>query len=584
MGIMIAMLISLLSVETVHAQDHVMEEMDVHVELQEDGSAVITERRAMNLDDDGTELFILLDESSLGESEISDFEVEGFEYQPNWDVDASFEEKAGRYGTRETDDGLELIWGMTEYGQQEYVLSYTISNVVRELEDGQALHWNFESFYDIPPENFSLEIEGPTAFDEGNTDIWGFGFDGEIDLENGNLFWEANEPLSNQQDVIVLMQFEGEPFTPLVQEEMTLEEQQEMAEEGSGYNVEESSNWWKWFVGVVAILVLGGIWWGIAVADRLRKKGHINNVMNDHRKANKDKQLDEVPYTEGEPADIAFLLHNPYIAAGSFEDLFFASLLKWSAEEVIHIETTEEKKLFRTVHEATIDIQNFSEEIGQFDGSFEDYVERMLESEGDISYESALWFMLLSAADMNGQVTNELMKKWAKDHAKEVEELADGLKDYSKDVLEKKGYMTSNKEKVAGMTMTVEAATERGEELIDRLLQFKNYLDDLSLKEAASIDTNLQWEELVIWAAIFGEEEAEEILEDLEEFFPETYEELCATYPHFYYGHPGYAGFRRSWSDGLSSGGYHASSGAGGTTSAGGGAGAGGGSAGGGAR
>jgi hypothetical protein len=571
------------SPETVYAQDHRMTDMHMDVKLLEDGSAIITETRRMELTEDGTELYILFDENELNGSEISDFEVTGYEYQPDWDLNASFDEKALKYGMEETSDGIELIWGMSEYGTQEYVLTYTITNVVRELEDGQALQWDFQSFYDIPPENFSLEIEGPVPFDETNTDIWGFGFDGEIGLEAGRLFWETNEPLEAQQDVIVLMQFLDEPFSPMLQEDLTLLEQQERAEAGSGYNTAESSDLWKWIVGGIGALVIGGIAWAISVAKGLYKREHLNSMINDYRKENKDKELREPPYKTEEIADLAYILHNPYLQAGSFEDIFYASLLKWSVQDAIHIETEEEQKMFRTVHTATIEIQDFEEERSLFPADFEDYVEDVLNIDNDLSYESALWFMLLSAADMDGRVTNERMKKWAKKHAKEVEELADGLKEYSKDRLEKEGYITINKESVAGFKMDIIAATHSGKELINRLFQFKNYLEGFSLKEAASIDKGLPWEELVIWAAIFGEE-AEEILEELEEFFPEFYDELSTTYPHFYYGHVGYTGFRRSWSDGLTSGGYHASSGAGGMTSAGGGAGASGGASGGGAR
>src|SRR5699024_11987111 len=61
---------------------------------------------------------------------------------PILDIDASFEEKAYKYGVLDVDNGYELAWGISEYGPQEYNLSYSLSNMVRELEDGQALFWN----------------------------------------------------------------------------------------------------------------------------------------------------------------------------------------------------------------------------------------------------------------------------------------------------------------------------------------------------------------------------------------------------------------------------------------------------------
>src|SRR5690606_17015100 len=101
-------------------------------ELQEDGSGIVTEFRQMNMDD-GTELFIVLEE--MQDSELLDFSVAGFEEVTDWDSDDSREEKAGKYGVIETDDGLELVWGIGDYGTNEYEVTYTLSNLVRELED-----------------------------------------------------------------------------------------------------------------------------------------------------------------------------------------------------------------------------------------------------------------------------------------------------------------------------------------------------------------------------------------------------------------------------------------------------------------
>lgn len=578
-----SLLVFLFSTTSVQAAEHQMTDMHIHVELLEDGTAIITENRTLDIGDEGTEFFIEMDENNLGESELSNFEVTGFEYNPDWDGDASFEEKAGRYGVEEISNGTELIWGISGEGQQEYELSYQLTNVVRELEDGQALHWDFQTYYDIPPQSFSIEIEGPEAFDESNTNIWGFGFEGEIELVDGSLIWEATEPLEERGQINVLMQFTEDLFSPSVSEDMTFSEQQEMAEEGSGYNTSELSNWWIWLIGGIGLIGAAAVAIGISVSNRLKEAGHIPSYLGEYKKRNKGQTHDASPYTEGELADVAYFLHQYSLNGGSFEDLFFAHLLKWSVEEKIQIETKEEKSFFGASHSGKIEIQNFAEEAGQFEESFGTHVEKLVEKE-EGSYESALWHMLIASANTDGVITTEYMKVWAKKQAKVVEKLAEGLKDYSVRRMEELGYIVTEEIKLLGGKKEIEKATAKGEQLIDHLFQFRNYLDELDLKKAASIDETLSWEELIIWAAVYGEEEAEEILEGLEEFFPEFYQELYTAYPHFYHGHIGFVGFRSNWSDGLASGGYHASSGAGGMTSVGGGAGAGGGATGGGAR
>src|SRR5690606_12586980 len=146
------------------------------------------------------------------------------------------EEKAGKYGVIETDDGLELVWGIGDYGTNEYEVTYTLSNLVRELEDGQALLWNFDTFSDIPAENLTVEISSPEPFTEDNVRFWGFGFDGDIQLVGNTIVWQAEEEVDDSNDVTVLLQFQPGLFNTQVSVEDTLEEQREMAMNGSAYN------------------------------------------------------------------------------------------------------------------------------------------------------------------------------------------------------------------------------------------------------------------------------------------------------------------------------------------------------------
>lgn len=215
-----------------------MQDIRIEVELQEDGSGVITEHRQMELDE-GTELYITLE--NLQDSELLDFSVVGFEEEPDWDTGASREEKAGKYGVVETGTGLELIWGIGEYGVNTYEVTYTLSNLVRELEDGQGLLWNFDTFSSIPAENLTLEITGPEPFTEDNARFWGFGFEGDIQNEGGRIVWEASEEVDSSNDVTVLLQFPPQAFATQAVVGMTLAEQRETAMQGSTYQEDAAS-------------------------------------------------------------------------------------------------------------------------------------------------------------------------------------------------------------------------------------------------------------------------------------------------------------------------------------------------------
>src|SRR5699024_11391849 len=84
----ISMLFHLFSLEEVSAADK-LEKLDIHVMINEDGSARITEQRVANLNE-GTENFIIIE--NLSKSLIKDFVVKEdgkiYQYINNWDINA----------------------------------------------------------------------------------------------------------------------------------------------------------------------------------------------------------------------------------------------------------------------------------------------------------------------------------------------------------------------------------------------------------------------------------------------------------------------------------------------------------------
>lgn len=81
----------------VYAEDHQMQALTIHVFLQPDGSAVITEKREVTLVE-GTENYLVIE--NLGQSLIQDFTVvengQPYLFEPNWSIDASRQEKKGK--------------------------------------------------------------------------------------------------------------------------------------------------------------------------------------------------------------------------------------------------------------------------------------------------------------------------------------------------------------------------------------------------------------------------------------------------------------------------------------------------------
>src|SRR5699024_8384038 len=149
------------------------------------------------------------------------------------------------------------------------------------------------------------------------------------------------------------------------------------------------------------------------------------------------------------------------------------------------------------------------------------------------------------------------------------------LDEVSLDWLDQNDYMTLKEEKVYGMSVDIESLTEKGENTVNEIIQFDNFIkkiDELSLTDFEN------WQELIVWAALFGK--AEEVVKYLEEFEPSTWAYLEKTYPYVYGRYYGWHYMYISNTTGMQSAGY-SSTGGGGFSSGGGGAGAGGGGGGG---
>ena len=127
--LVLLLFLNIFAIQDVYADDFRLENLDISVFINQDGSARIREKRNMDVNA-GTENYIVI--GNLGKSTIQDFVVKEedrvYDYTDNWNIDASRQEKMYRNGIIDTGDGYELSWGIGEYGSHEYLLEYTITD------------------------------------------------------------------------------------------------------------------------------------------------------------------------------------------------------------------------------------------------------------------------------------------------------------------------------------------------------------------------------------------------------------------------------------------------------------------------
>jgi uncharacterized membrane protein YgcG len=527
-----------------------MSTLDLHVELHEDGSGTITQTRQMNLDE-GTEMYIVLDNlegATLSNYSVTDF-GEPFTFQDGWDLDWSREEKAGKYGIIETDEGYELTWGIGEYGPHEYVVTYTLSDLVRQLEDGQSLNYNFfDGEGSINPEEVSITVTGPIPFTQDNTRIWGFGFNGEVNLEEGDLVGWSNEPIQDNGHITLLMQFNEPIFTDLKTKSTTLEKELNESQENSSYGDQPMTFGEKMIIAafvLFGILLFGFIIIVVVARSRAIKRANPLVTGKAREKLNEDQYYREIPYTKGPMRDVQYLLES--VGTGSFENYFSAYVLKWVKDGYITHTTETKGMVFKKEHDQFV-LNSF-----KLDKSV-DKIERRF------------FKIVVEAAGADGVLDENEIKAWSKKNYKELDALKNDLLRYSKDHLHHQGYLYFEEVPFLGMHATITKASPEGEELFDRLVQFKNYLTDFSLLDERQIKEVSLWEDLIIWASLYGI--AEEVAKQLAEFYPQFVSQSQVRVSDIYIAHA----FSHSMQSGYSSA-VSAASGGGGSTSFGGGGG-----------
>ena len=570
---LIGLLLFLSFVPKVAAEENKINSIHIAVQLHDDGSATIRETRQMETYEH-TELYIILE--NLGDTDLVDFKVEGFAEELSWNIENSFEEKANKYGVIATDDGYELAWGISEYGTPEYNVEYTLTNLVRNLEDGQALFWNFDSFLSLPADRLTFEVAAPFPLEEAVLGYYGFGFEGPIAIENGILEW-TGYGLDEDNNVTALLQFPAGTFNTNASVDMTLEEQREMATDGSSYNEEGPMPLWaKVLFGAGITLGLGagagGVWAATRTHNLYKENGHFMPAT--YIEKNRGKISPTPPQLAGDIGRYSFFISQVITGGGGFSNYFMAYLLSWSLDEQITIETREEERRFLSSKvEATIFIKNFDAETDANTLSFEEYVD--LFEIGEATLEEVFWSVLLETADANGQIDGSGIQKWSEKNGEDISALIVLMETVSEEWLTDNGYLNRFETKGVFGDIVIKQPTEKGDTFVNDLLKFNHFIKEIK-------EVNLQefeeWPELIVWAALFGE--AEDTIEYLEEFHPDTWAYLTDNYPYVYGSYYGYHYFYTSSSSGLSNAGYGSSGGAG-MSSGGGGGGAGGGGGGG---
>ncbi len=233
-------------------QAHEINDIEIHVVVNDLGHARVAELRDCHITNSGTEAYIKqynLKGMVVGELQVSD--ETGMDYQvlSKWDVGRSRSEKANTCGINKVSEGVELCWGLGDSGDRIYNVHYTLCNLVKSYDDFDGFIFTFyepdEGAF-APHTRVVIERENG-SFSPEDTRIWAFRYHGEINIIEGKIVAETTQPFIKKGEAMVVMaQFNKGMFNPVAKRSGTFfNKVKKEAFKGSDYNVEEDKQYTK---------------------------------------------------------------------------------------------------------------------------------------------------------------------------------------------------------------------------------------------------------------------------------------------------------------------------------------------------
>lgn len=234
----LAAIIIVFSINTYAASDSI-DSIEIKATLMDDGALMVTEVWKAT-PGSGTEFYI--PKSNMRDIVIADYKVSDengpYETINNWDVDASFEEKARKCGINETYDGIELCFGKSDLNKNKtYTLTYTMRNAAQSFDDMDGFNIRFVNDQMDPAPNkvsFELSLEGG-EINEDNARVWGFGSSADIVFEGGKVIVHEINDFGPANHLTVLFGLNKGVINPISIGSGTFEEMKERAMQGSDY-------------------------------------------------------------------------------------------------------------------------------------------------------------------------------------------------------------------------------------------------------------------------------------------------------------------------------------------------------------
>ncbi len=466
--------------------------IEIQVELEKDGSAWITQMWDVTVTS-GTEWYIPIE--NLKDMYIDQLSVQenGKAFQSvgdGWDVDWSRDRKAGKCGIVRKRSGVELCWGQGAYGDHQWTARFHVEGLVQAYEDADGFNFMFVNPGLVAAPRHAKVVIKP-AFDcpqwtYENTRVWGFGFEGEVSVENGAVIGESTERFQYRSQLIMLVKFEKGIFRPEVTRDAPFQELLDKAMEGSSYTVDDSEGDGElWFGG----LCVGGCILYIIYAWIMRKLGYKykkkffgdSKITTWYRDIPLEKNLFAAHFamTKG----MRFMSGNPP------QNLIGALFLRWVMEGKVKVLPDPKKDKYVNL-----------------DFTAEHLIDDPLEAQ--------LYQMAREAAGSNLLLERGEFEKWSTRNYTKMNNWPDRALDHGRAWLNEKGYVRGSG-----------SSTAQGVPELRHVVEFRNFLDDFTLsRQREAVEAKL-WKDYLVYAQLFGI--ADKVAQQFKKLYPAEFDKMA---------------------------------------------------------
>lgn len=466
-------------------------DINIDVTVKNDGSALIVQHWTGTFNE-GTENYIPINTGGIEVSDLAVSDEKGeYEYTDGWDVNAGFDEKARKCGINPTSDGVELCFGISDYGEKAYTIGYTVTDFIKGYSD-----FDGTNFMLINPGTstfptmgtVTLSMENGILLDQNSAGIWAFGFNGDINFSEGKVIAKTSEPLEGDNSMIIMLRLNKGIISPKTSLDKSFEEVKSRAFEGSDYGYDEELTP---FEEVLSYIILFGVPALIIFLIFLMFKRR-REIKKFYRES---QYYRDVP--NGGDIEVSYFLSRQFNVAHDESLIIGALMLSMINGGSIEPET--------------------AEDIGFF-GKTKQTVNLKLVKPPKTAVENRLYNVLVSAAGDDGVLQEKELERYAYKNPKSINSIMDGAEEDGKAQFINRGGAVKNS------CRRIKHLTESGKDELSQVMGLKKYLDEFSLISERSVDETIIWQDYMVYAALFGI--ADKVISQLKKLYPDRIAEF----------------------------------------------------------